>query len=97
MVRKGIILDHRVSSIEVDKAKVVVIVKLPIPTLVKDVWNFHGHAGFYRKFIKDFSKITKPFFNLLAKDVKFDFNIECIHAFQILQDNLIIALVMVLK
>ena len=75
MVREGIVLGHRVSSngIEVDKAKVDVIEKLPIPTSVKDVRSFLGHAGFYRKFIRDFSKITKPLSNLLMKDVKFDF------------------------
>lgn len=62
MVREKIIFGHRVSSkeIDVDKAKVDVIVKLPIHTSVKDFWSFLAHVGFYRCFIKDFSKIVKP-------------------------------------
>ena len=52
-----------------DKAKVEVIEKLPPPTSVRAVRSFLGHAGFYRKFIKDFSKIAKPLSNLLVKDV----------------------------
>ena len=56
-------LGHRVSSegIEVDKAKIEVIEKLPPPTLVKGIRSFLGHGGFYRRFIKDFSKIARPF------------------------------------
>ncbi|RVW69701.1 hypothetical protein CK203_062065 [Vitis vinifera] len=57
-------------GIEVDKAKVELIVKLPSPTTVKGVRQFLGHAGFYRRFIKDFSKLSKPLCELLAKDAK---------------------------
>ncbi|RVW88435.1 Retrovirus-related Pol polyprotein from transposon 297 [Vitis vinifera] len=54
MVRQGIVLGHIISEkgIEVDKAKVELIVKLPSPTTVKGVRQFLGHAGFYRRFIK---------------------------------------------
>jgi len=45
------------------------------------VWSFLGHAGFYRRFIKDFSKIAKPLSYLLAEDVPFDFSKECHEAF----------------
>ncbi|KAG9458341.1 hypothetical protein H6P81_002849 [Aristolochia fimbriata] len=78
MVRDGIVLGHKISEkeIEVDKAKIEVIEKLPPPTSVKGIRSFLGHAGFYRRFIKDFSKIAKPLSNLLSKDVKFDFNVE---------------------
>ncbi|RVX01276.1 Retrovirus-related Pol polyprotein from transposon 297 [Vitis vinifera] len=67
MVQKGIVLGHIISKngIEVDKAKVELIVKLPPPTNVKGIRQFLGHAGFYRRFIKDFSKISKPLCELL--------------------------------
>lgn len=69
MVQEGIVLGHRISlkGIEVDKAKIQVIEKLPPPTTVKGIRSFLGHAGFYRRFIKDFSKITKPLCSLLEK------------------------------
>ncbi|XP_019460167.1 PREDICTED: uncharacterized protein LOC109359927 [Lupinus angustifolius] len=64
MVTKGIVLGHKISrkGIEVDKAKLEVIEKLPPPTNVKGIRSFLGHARFYRCFIKDFSKTAKPFF-----------------------------------
>ena len=73
MVHQGIVLGHIISKkgIEVDKAKVELIVKLPSPTTVKGVRQFLGHSRFYRRFIKDFSKIAKPLYELLVKDVKF--------------------------
>ena len=62
MVREGIVLGYRVSSkgIEVDPAKISTIEKLPPPTNVKGIRSFLGHASFYRRFIKDFSKVIKP-------------------------------------
>ena len=73
MVTHGIVLGHIVSSkgIEVDKSKIELISNLPIPKSVKDVRSFLGHAGFYRRFIKDFSAISRPLSNLLAKDIVF--------------------------
>jgi len=58
MVREGIVLGHVVSNrgIEVDKAKVELISKLPPPTSVRQIRSFLGHVGFYHGFIKDFSK-----------------------------------------
>ena len=91
MVTKGVVLGHIVSEngIEVDKAKIEVIERLPPPTSVKGIRSFLGHAGFYRHFIKDFSKIAKPLTNLLTKDVPFEFNNECLDAFHRLKGALI--------
>ena len=63
-----------------DKAKIDVIEKLPPPMNVKGVRSFLGHAGFYRQFIKDFTKVAKPLRSLLNKDVAFVFNEECMEA-----------------
>ena len=76
MVHQGIVLGHIISKkgIEVGKAKIHLIVKLPSPTTVKGVRQFLGHVGFYRRFIKDFSKLTKPLCELLVKDEKFEWD-----------------------
>ncbi|KAK1644291.1 hypothetical protein QYE76_062096 [Lolium multiflorum] len=70
MVNEGIVLGHKISErgIEVDRAKVEAIEKMPYPRDVKGIRSVLGHAGFYRRFIKDFSKISKPLTNLLQKD-----------------------------
>nr|GEZ24325.1 reverse transcriptase domain-containing protein [Tanacetum cinerariifolium] len=70
MVKEGIVLGHKFSKkgIEVDKAKIKVISKLPHPITVKGIRSFLGHAGFYRRFIKDFSKISRPMTHLLEKN-----------------------------
>ncbi|GJR51080.1 reverse transcriptase domain-containing protein [Tanacetum coccineum] len=73
---------------EVDKAKIDVIAKLPHPTTVKGIRSFLGHAGFYRRFIKDFSKIYRPMTHLLEKNTPFIFSEECIQAFQTLKKKL---------
>ena len=84
MVNQGIVLGHIISSrgIDVDKAKIELISKLPSPTNVKTVRQFLGHAGFYRRFIKDFSKIAKPLYKLLEKEAKFFWEKECQEGFE---------------
>ncbi|GJZ13141.1 reverse transcriptase domain-containing protein [Tanacetum coccineum] len=90
MVKEGIVLGHKISGkgIEFDKAKINVIAKLPYPINVKGVRSFLGNAGFYRRFIKDFSMISKPMTQLLMKDTKFDFSKECKKAFNKLKEKL---------
>nr|GEU76024.1 reverse transcriptase domain-containing protein [Tanacetum cinerariifolium] len=90
MVKEGIVLGHKISKqgIEVDKAKVDVITKLPHPTTIKGIRSFLGHAGFYHRFIKDFSKIARPMTRLLEKDTPFHFSKECVEAFQTLKSKL---------
>ena len=97
MVKEGIVLGHRISEkgMEVDRAKIEVIEKLPPPVNVRGIKSFLGHSGFYRRFIKDFSKIAKPLSNLLMKVVPFEFNGECLHAFKTLKEKLITAPIMV--
>jgi len=72
MVQDGIVLGHKISEhgIEVDRAKIEVMTSLQAPDNVKAVRSFFGHAGFYRRFIKDFSKIARPLTALLCKEVK---------------------------
>ncbi|RDX99127.1 Retrovirus-related Pol polyprotein from transposon 17.6, partial [Mucuna pruriens] len=90
MVIEGIVLRHLVSNrgIEVDKAKIDVITSLPNPASVREVRSFLGHAGFYRRFIKNFSKLALPLSKLLQKDVEFNFDQSCGEAFQELKDKL---------
>jgi hypothetical protein len=93
MVREGIVLGHLVSErgIEVDRAKIEVIEQLPPPVNVKGIRSFLGHAGFYFRFIKDFSFIARPLTRLLAKDVPFEFDDACLRSFKILKKALISA------
>ena len=84
MVTKGIILGHQISSagLEVDQAKVPIIKTLMPPTTVKGIRIFLGYARFYRRFIKDFSKISRPLCRLLENEAKFEFDVECKCAFE---------------
>nr|GEX31122.1 reverse transcriptase domain-containing protein [Tanacetum cinerariifolium] len=97
LVKEGIVFGHKISKegIEVDKAKVDVITKLPHPTTVKGIRSFLGHAGFYRRFIKDFSKLARPMTRLLEKDTPFIFSKECVEAFQTLKRKLIEAPILI--
>ena len=84
MVKQSIVLGHIISSkgIEVDKAKVDFVSNLPPPKTVREVRSFLGHAGFHRRFINDFSKVSRPLYNLLAKDVPFIFDDSSLVAFE---------------
>ena len=91
MVTQGIVLGHIVSKdgIEVGKAKVELISNLPTPKCVRDIRSFLGHAGFYRRFIKDFSAIARPLCTLLAKDVPFTWSEACDTTFAKLKNMLV--------
>ncbi|XP_048596439.1 uncharacterized protein LOC111201249 [Brassica napus] len=84
-------LSNLCRGIEVDKAKIDVMVGLPQPKTVKDIRSFLGHAGFYRRFIKDFSMITRPLTRLLCKEATFSFDVECLQAFKKLKGELVSA------
>nr|GEU56743.1 reverse transcriptase domain-containing protein [Tanacetum cinerariifolium] len=94
---EGIVLGHKISKsgIEVDRAKVDIIAKLPHPTIVKGVRSFLGHGGFYQRFIQDFSKIARPMTHLLEKETPFVFSKECVDAFNILKKKLTEASILV--
>ncbi|XP_039684977.1 uncharacterized protein [Medicago truncatula] len=85
------IATRTVTGIEVDKGKIEIIEKMLPPTSVKEIRSFLGHAGFYRRFIKDFSSITKPLTSLLLKDADFVFDDDCLQAFCRLKEALITA------
>jgi hypothetical protein len=91
MVREGIVLGHKISEkgIEVDKAMIEVIEQLQLPTNVKGIHNFLGHAVFYQRFIQNFSQIARPHVHLLAKDALFMFTEECLQPFHTLKKALI--------
>ncbi|KAG7527990.1 Integrase catalytic core [Arabidopsis thaliana x Arabidopsis arenosa] len=93
MVREGIVLGHKISEkgIEVDKGKIEVMMQLQPPKTVKDIRSFLGHAGFYRRFIKDFSKIARPLTRLLCKEAEFEFDEECLKAFHTIKEALVTA------
>jgi hypothetical protein len=93
MVKQGIVLGHVISErrIEVDKAKLDTVEQLPPPTDVKSLRSFLGHVGFYGRFIKDFSKITKPLTQLLLKDVAFDFDEKFLAALRTLKNAFVSA------
>nr|GEU57225.1 reverse transcriptase domain-containing protein [Tanacetum cinerariifolium] len=96
---EGIVLGHKILKfgVEVDRVKVDVIAKLPHPTIVKGVRSFLGHAGFYRRFIQDFSKIARPMTHLLEKETSFVFSKECVDAFNTLKKKLTEAPILVVS
>lgn len=95
--KEGISLGYKVSKkgVEVNKAKIEAIERLPPPTSIKAIRSFLGHAGFYRRFIRDFSKIEKPLIYLLEKGMEFNFDKEGMDAFNTLKEKLTTAPVLV--
>ena len=97
MVKEGIVLGHRISErgIEVDRAKVKTIEKILLPSSVKGIRSILGHTGFYKRFLKDFSKIVKPLSNLLVQGAPFEFDDQCLQAFLFLKQKLVSAPIVV--
>ena len=93
MMSKGVVLGHFIAAdgIQVDPSKIRVIENIPTPGTQKEVRSFLGHAGYYRRFIENFSKLASPFFMLLMKDVQFDWNDACQTTFTELKKRLSIA------
>ena len=91
MIKQGIVIGHIILSkgIVVDKAKIDLISNLPLSKTIREVRFFLRHAGFYRCFIKDFSKVFRPLCNLLANYVSFIFDNSCLVAFEKLKHLLI--------
>ena len=72
-----------------DQSKISIIKTLAPPTTVKGIRSFLGHVGFYRRFIKDFSKIARPLCRFLEKDTKFNFDDSCKAAFEEIKIRLV--------
>eukprot|EP00253_Pinus_taeda_P001793 PITA_01793 len=90
MFTEGIVLRHHISGdgIKVDRSKVEVISKMPIPNCQKDVRSFLGFTGYYRRFIENFTKIASPLFKLLTKDCEFKWDPHCQSAFEALKTRI---------
>ena len=82
-------LRHLISSkgLEVDQEKITTIRTLVPRTTMRGIRSFLGHTGFYRRFIKDFSKFARPLCKLLEKDAIFSFDETCMEAFQVIKEK----------
>ena len=97
MVQEGIVLGHLISSrgLKVNEAKIATIQTLTLPTTVRGIRSILGHASFYRRFIKYFSKIARPLCKLLEKDVIFSFDEAYMTTFEEIKNKLIEAPIVV--
>ena len=82
-------LGHVISKegITVDPGKVSAVKDWPRPKNASEVRSFIGLAGYYRRFVKDFSRIAKPVTELTRKLVKFVWNEESEKAFEVLKEK----------
>jgi hypothetical protein len=93
----GILLGHIVGKqgLLLDPAKIVVIVNLPPPKIVRQLRATLRHAGYYKKFIKGYAQITSTMENLLRKDTKFQWNDKCQHSLDTLKEKMVTASILV--
>ena len=91
-------LGHVISGegIAVDPTKVDTVTKWEAPTTVGEIRSFLGLAGYYQRFIDNFSKIAKPMTELLKKDTKFIWTEECEGSFQELKKRFVTSQVLIL-
>ena len=76
------------SGVSIDLEKVEVVMSWERPKSVFEIRSFLGLAGYYRRFIEDFSKIAAPMTRLTRKEVKFEWNDRCEEAIQELKRRL---------
>jgi hypothetical protein len=90
MLTEGIVLGHHIShsGMRVDPAKIYIITQIRIPSSQKEVCIFLGHAGYYRRFILNFTSLATPLFKLLSKEAEFKWDDECQISFEILKQKL---------
>ena len=90
MFTEGIVLGHHISGdgIKVDRSKVEVISKFPIPNCQRDVRSFLGFTRYYRRFIENFTKIASQLFKFITKDCEFNWNSDCHLAFETLKEKI---------
>jgi hypothetical protein len=90
MLTEGIVLGHHISrsGIRVDPEKIYIITQIRIPSSQKEVHNFLGHAGYYRRFIPNFTSLATPLFKLLSKEAEIKWDDECQISFEILKQKL---------
>ena len=83
-------LGHIISEtgIKPDPEKIAAVLQFPVPKDQKRLQSFLGLASYYRRFIKDFSKVAKPLYNLLKKEATFDFSPICHESFNELKEKL---------
>ena len=96
MLTEGIVLGHHISrsGMRVDPAKIYIITQIIIPSSQKEVRNFLGHPGYYRRFIPNFTRLATPLFKLLSKEAEFKWDDECQISFEILKKKLSTTLVL---
>ena len=78
-----------VHGVKPDPEKITKVKEYPRPKNVSEIRKFMGLASYYRKFIKNFSIIAKPLFNLIQKDIVFEWKLEHENAFKLLKQKLI--------
>ena len=85
--KAGVVLGHSISQarIQVDPKKITIIKRVHAPQKQKDVMSFLGLVGYYRRFIKDFSKMASPLFGLLVKYYEFIWLDSCQEAFELIK------------
>ncbi|XP_071629552.1 uncharacterized protein [Temnothorax longispinosus] len=76
------------SGVRPDPKKIEAVQNFPIPKSAKNIKQFLGLAGYYRRFIQGFSKIAKPLTNLLKKDIDFKWGDKEQESFDILRNAL---------